>query len=117
MIKKDKHKFADGSFKTQVRVMEGYRDKDTGKVRQRTIKSFGYLEDYDDKDAFFQSVIDFDNEYFNSKKISINFSTDIPFTSDDNSILYNFGFKFLSSIYDTLKIDRFFENYKYDSRN
>lgn len=116
MIKKDKHKFADGSFKTQVRVMEGYRDKDTGKVRQRTIKSFGYLEDYDDKDAFFQSVIDFDNEYFNSKKISINFSTDIPFTSDDNSILYNFGFRFLSSIYDTLKIDRFFENYKYQGK-
>lgn len=113
MIKKDKHKFADGSYKTQIRVMEGYRDKDTGKVRQRTIKSFGYLEDYLDKDAFLKSVIDFDNEYFNSKKITVNFSTDIPFTSDENSVLYNFGFKFVSSIYDELKIDNFFDEYKY----
>lgn len=117
MIKKDKHKFADGTFKTQVRVMEGYRDKETGKVRQRTIKSFGYLEDYPDKDAFLKSVIEFDNEYFNSKKISINFSTDIPFTSDENSILYNFGFKFLSSIYDELKIESFFDEYKYNGKH
>lgn len=117
MIKKDKHKFADGTFKTQVRVMEGYRDKETGKVRQRTIKSFGYLEDYPDKDAFLKSVIEFDNEYFNSKKISINFSTDIPFTSDENSVLYNFGFKFLSSIYDELKIESFFDEYKYNGKH
>lgn len=39
MIKKDIHKFADVSFKTQVRVMEGYRDKESDKIRQRTIKS------------------------------------------------------------------------------
>ena len=39
MIRKDKHKFADGSFKTQIRVTEGYRDSVTGKAKQKTIKS------------------------------------------------------------------------------
>jgi transposase len=117
MIKKDKHRFADGSYKTQVRVVEGYRDKSTGKVRQRTIKSFGYLEDNLNQDEFLNSVKDFDNDYINSKKINISFSTDIPFTSDENSLLYNFGFKFLSSIYDELKIDEFFNNYKYNGKH
>lgn len=113
MIKKDKHVFADGSFKTQVRVMEGYRDKKTNKIRQRTIKSFGYLEDYPDQEAFLKTVAEFDKEYFSSKKVTVSFSTDIPFTSDENSVLYNFGFRFLTSIYDELRIDNFFDEYKY----
>lgn len=53
----------------------------------------------------------FDNDYFNSKRVTINFDTDIPFTSDNNSAWLNFGFKFLSFIYDELQIDEFFNHY------
>ena len=42
MIRYDKHKRKDG-IKTQVRVVEGYRVN--GRIKQKTIKDFGYLED------------------------------------------------------------------------
>ena len=56
MIRKDKHKFANGTYKTQIRVTEGYRDSKTGKAKQKTIKSFGYLEDQDDQDSFMKKL-------------------------------------------------------------
>ena len=42
MIRYDKHKRKNG-VKTQVRVVEGYRVD--GKIKQKTIKDFGYLEE------------------------------------------------------------------------
>lgn len=56
MIRKDKYKFANGTYKTQIRVTEGYRDSKTGKAKQKTIKSFGYLEDQDDQDSFMKKL-------------------------------------------------------------
>ena len=50
MIRYDKHKLKSG-IKTQVRVVEGYRDKDS-KMKQRTIKNFGYLEDHVNNPTF-----------------------------------------------------------------
>ena len=47
MIRYDKHKRKDG-IKTQVRVVEGYRVD--GKIKQKTIKDFGYLEDQANQD-------------------------------------------------------------------
>ena len=45
MIRKDKKTFKDGSVKTQIRVTEGYRPYPNAAPKQRTVKSFGYLED------------------------------------------------------------------------
>ena len=59
MIRYDKHKRKDG-IKTQVRVVEGYRVN--GKIKQKTIKDFGYLEDQDNKDEFIATVKKFDEE-------------------------------------------------------
>lgn len=35
MIRKDKHKFANGTYKTQIRVTEGYRDSKLEKLSKR----------------------------------------------------------------------------------
>lgn len=56
MIRKDKKTFKDGSTKTQVRVTEGYRPYPKSPPKQRTVKSFGYLEDQEDLDAFWKEV-------------------------------------------------------------
>ena len=48
MIRKDKKTFKDGSVKTQIRVTEGYRPYPNASPKQRTVKSFGYLEDQAD---------------------------------------------------------------------
>ena len=49
MIRKDKKLFKDGSMKTQVRVTEGYRPYPNSSPKQRTVRSFGYLEDQENR--------------------------------------------------------------------
>ena len=71
MIRYDKHKRKDG-IKTQVRVVEGYREN--GKIKQRTIKDFGYLEDQDNQDEFIAAVKLFDENY-KKEKLSIKKNT------------------------------------------
>jgi len=106
MIRYDKHKRKDG-IKTQVRVVEGYREN--GKIKQRTIKDFGYLEDQDNKDEFIASIEAFDDNY-KKEKLQIKKSTRKKFFEDNNSTKYNYGYKFLSAIYDSLELDKFFED-------
>lgn len=113
MIRKDKHKFADGSYKTQIRVTEGYRDSVTGKSKQKTIRSFGYLEDQDDQNSFMKMVIDFDNEHKKDKRIVLNEIKSKPFYEDDSSTLYNFGYKYIEAIYNYLELDTFFNSIEY----
>ena len=107
MIRYDKHKLKSG-IKTQVRVVEGYRDKDS-KMKQRTIKNFGYLEDHVNDPAFIEQVTKFNEEYFKVKKD--NKVLDIkPFYLDESSVTYNYGYRFLESVYEALELDKFFNN-------
>ena len=106
MIRYDKHKRKDG-IKTQVRVVEGYREN--GKIKQRTIKNFGYLEDQDNQDEFIAAVKLFDENY-KKEKLSIKKNTRKKFFEDNSSTKYNYGYKFLSAIYDSLELNKFFEN-------
>lgn len=106
MIRYDKHKRKDG-IKTQVRVVEGYRVN--GKIKQKTIKDFGYLEDQDNKDEFVAIVKKFDDEY-KKGKLLLKKNTRKKFFEDNNSVKYNYGYKFLSAIYDSLNLDKFFSN-------
>ena len=62
MIKKDKV-IRKGVLKTHIRVVEGYRDS-SGKIKQRTIKTFGYLEDQSDPDEFLKEVERFNIDFF-----------------------------------------------------
>ena len=106
VIRCDKHKRKDG-IKTQVRVVEGYRVD--GKIKQKTIKDFGYLEDQENKDEFIAMVEKFDDDY-KKEKLLLKKNTRKKFFEDTNSVKYNYGYKFLSAIYDSLKLDDFFAN-------
>ena len=106
MIRYDKHKRKDG-IKTQVRVVEGYRVN--GRIKQKTIKDFGYLEDQENKDEFVAIVKKFDEDY-KKGKLLLKKNTRKKFFEDNNSVKYNYGYKFLSAIYDSLKLDEFFSN-------
>ena len=95
MIRYDKHKRKDG-IKTQVRVVDGYRVD--GKIKQKTIKDFGYLEDQENKDEFVAIVKKFDEDY-KKGKLLLKKNTRKKFFEDSNSVKYNYGYKFLSAIY------------------
>lgn len=106
VIRYDKHKRKDG-IKTQVRVVEGYRVD--GKIKQKTVKDFGYLEDQENKDEFITMVEKFDENY-KKEKLLLKKNSRKKFFEDNNSVKYNYGYKFLSAIYDSLKLDDFFAN-------
>lgn len=106
MIRYDKHKRKNG-VKTQVRVVEGYRVD--GKIKQKTIKDFGYLEDQVNQKEFINIVKKFDSDY-KKEKLLLKKNTRKKFFEDNNSIKYNYGYRFLSAIYDSLNLDDFFAN-------
>ena len=60
MVKIDRRNQADGTPRTQVRVVEGYRPGPGMSTKQRTIQNFGYLEDQKDPEAFMEKVREFD---------------------------------------------------------
>lgn len=113
LIRKDKHKFANGSIKTQIRVTEGYRDSKTGKVKQKTIKNFGYLEDNIDQDTFMAKVKEYDEQYKRNKRVIVNEVPSKPFYEDVSSETFNFGYRFLETIYDSLKLDEVLNTVEY----
>lgn len=106
MIRYDKHKRKDG-IKTQVRVVEGYRIN--GKIKQRTVKDFGYLEDQENRDKFISMVEEFDENH-KKEKLLLKRSSRKRFYEDDGSVKYNYGYRFLSAVYDSLKLDEFFSD-------
>ena len=106
MIKKDKKKIG-GIEKTQIRVVEGYRPGAGMAPKQRTIKSFGYLEDQEDQEEFMNEVKAFDARYKAEKKhqhIGVDMTAKMY---DEENRKQNYGYKFLESIYNMLEIDKF----------
>ena len=111
MIRKDKKTFKDGSVKTQIRVTEGYRPYPNSSPKQRTVKSFGYLEDQTDLDAFWKEV----NACNDSLKKKRGLRIEIPLSErmySDNNRLLNYGYKFPESVYHLLGIDSFITDYQ-----
>lgn len=106
VIRYDEHNRKDG-IKTQVRVVEGYREN--GKIKQRTIKDFGYLEEQENQEEFILMVKKFDEDFKKEKKL-LKKNNRKKFFEDNNSIKYNYGYKYLSAIYDSLELDSFFED-------
>lgn len=106
MIRKDVKVFKDGSVKTYIRVVESYRPGSGKHARQRTLKSFGYLEDQPDPKAFMREVEAFDNDPGNREQVSSN-----KMYSGQNQRV-NYGYKFLEAVYDALDIDGFMKQYQ-----
>lgn len=113
MIRRDKKKFKDGSVKTYIRVTQGYRSGPTKATKQRTIKSFGYVEDQSDLDSFWADVhacnaaVTTDEE--NERTIRLSASAQMY---EDGSGILNYGYVFLESFYNLLQIDEYVNAYK-----
>jgi transposase len=111
MIRKDKKKYSDGTVKTQIRVVEGYRPGPGLPPKQRTIKSFGYLEDQPNQEKFMKMVMEFDRNSRKDTMARIDVPSNAKMYSIDNRT-YNYGYKFLEALYNLLEIDDFITNYK-----
>ena len=111
MIKKERKKQPDGTIKTFIRVVEGYRPGPGLPPKQRPIRAFGYLEDQENPVAFMEMVSQFNASYKNE---------DLPLRIEvaQNALMYcennrrlNYGYKFLEAVYRLLEIDSFIEHY------
>jgi hypothetical protein len=106
MIRKDP-KMRSGIRKTYITVVEGYRPGPGLPPKQRTVKSFGYLEDQDDPDAFMSIVKEFDATYrVQNAPLRIEADGTARMYDKENRRL-NYGYRFLEAVYDSLGIDEF----------
>ena len=91
MVKISENSIKDGSTKTQIRVTEGYRPYPNVSPTQRTVKSFGYLEDQTDLEAFWKEV----NACNDNLKHKWNLRIEIPVSemmySENNRLLNYYG--------------------------
>ncbi len=111
MIKIDKRTKKDGTPRTQIRVVEGYRPGPGMPTKQRTIKDFGYLEDQEDPDAFMAKVEEFNANYrAENIPLRIEAAGTAKMYSEENR-RHNYGYKFLEAVYDLLEIDSFIKSY------
>lgn len=114
MIKKSKIKFKDGSYKTHIRVVEGVRAGNT--IKHKHIKSFGYLEDQPNQEEFLKVVKEFDDQYKAEKRITLQLNSSSTWLEDSDDRVYNFGYKFLESIYDSLELPEVFNSIPSNSK-
>ena len=111
MIKIDKRTKKDGTPRTQIRVVEGYRPGPGLPTRQRTIRDFGCLEDQEDPEKFMKEVEEFNANYrAENTPLRIEAAGTAKMYSEENR-RYNYGYKFLEAVYDLLEIDAFFKSY------
>jgi len=114
MIRKDPKKRG-GVVKTHIRVVEGYRPGPGMPTKQRTIKSFGYLEDQKDPEAFMAMVEEFNANFKDDVPLRIEVASNALMYSEENRRL-NYGYKFLEAVYDLLKINSFIKGYEKSHR-
>ncbi len=106
------------SGRINIRLIEGYREPKTGKVKQRLIENLGFLDEYThlykDPIAHFKQVAKertrAEEEKKQAKLIRLGtVSADEKMHVGEDSLRY-LGFLPLSSIYHELEIDQFFSN-------
>lgn len=112
-IRHEKRKTVSGDIRTYISIIDGYRDID-GKVKQRRIKSYGYLEEQKDPDSFLQMVEEELKQFEIEQDNNINFKLTEDENKNNSSInkVYNYGFKYLEAIYDELKIESFLNDFQ-----
>jgi hypothetical protein len=107
MIKREKKKQPDGSVKTFIRVVEGYRPGPGLPPKQRPIRPFGYLEDQEDQKAFMEEVEHFNAHYKDDEPpLRIEAPSTAKMYTEGNR-RRNYGYKFLEAVYDILDINGF----------
>jgi len=116
MIRKDVKKGKDGRTKTHIRVVEGYRPGPGLPPKQRTIKSFGYLEDQKDPESFMDMVQDFDRHH---RVEEVPLRIEVPANATmyhESNRLQNYGYHFLAAIYEQLNLEKFIRQHQQASR-
>ncbi len=96
-------------------IAQGYREPGTGKVKQKTVRSLGYLDElekeFEDPIGYYKEVAKQMTRKANEAKRPLVFSFLANDTIDASSTLRkNLGFSVLSFFYHKLKIDEFFIN-------
>jgi len=114
MIRKDPKKRG-GVLKTHVRVVEGYRPGPGMPTKQRTIRSFGYLEDQKDPEAFMAMVEEFNANFKDDVPLRIEVASNALMYSEENR-RQNYGYKFLETVYELLQINSFIKGYEKSHR-
>ena len=95
-------------------MTEGYRPGPGLPPKQRTIRSFGYLEDQDDPDEYMRMVEEFDRNQAKNIILRIDVPSNARMYSSENRV-FNYGYKFLEALYDVLGIDDFVDGFVRDS--
>ncbi len=112
MIKIDKRTKKDGTPRTQVRVVEGYRPGPGMPTKQRTVRDFGCLEDQEDPEVFMAMVEEFNANYkAENVPLRIEAAGTARMYNEENR-RYNYGYKYLEAVYDLLEIDSFVKGYE-----
>lgn len=106
MISKHKIKYKNGTVKTNVRIVEGYRPTPGAPPKQRQIKNLGYAEDYEDQEAFWKMVAEEERKFKESKE-NLNICLDTGKTLKDSKREL-LGYIYIDKIYDFLELDNFF---------
>ena len=101
--------------RTQLAIVHKYRDKDTKKIRSKTIKTIGYLDElqkeYDDPIAFFSAMAKEMDKQRKADNAAYTFSIgkrDVLDIGTDN--VKNFGYAAASLVYHELGIHTFLKN-------
>ena len=115
MIKKDKRLNSKGELRTQIRVVESYRPGLGMPCKQRTIKDFGCLEDQENQETFMLMVEKFNSEY-REQKVPLRIEANITSKMyDECNRRYNYGYKYVESVYNMLNIDKYIERHAEES--
>jgi transposase len=95
-------------------IEKGYRDKSTGKVRHKMIKSLGYLDElekeYEDPIAHFREValkMTGEEKTAGRQTITISFDGQLEMETDSRK---NLGYAAILKIYHELELDKFIKN-------
>lgn len=109
-IKRTLHKFADGSVKTQITLVESYRPGKGMNPRTRTIKDYGYLEDQEKPKAFLSDLQQYVEEQRKaSQKISLSIDMNKAINDSSNRDL-NYGPFIIKQLYEQLHIPEFLKD-------
>lgn len=110
-LKKDKRP----NGRIYLSIVEGYRDPETKKSKQRKVKTLGYVDDlkkeFDDPIAYFTKIAKEMTEEAKNRNLPLNFNFSPNEKVDSTTTLRkNLGFSVLSYFYHRLRINDFFIN-------
>lgn len=99
----------------KVYLVEGYRDKN-GKVKQRKIRCYGNLHELEAEDPSILEKLRADAKKMprtTTAEITLNLTS----SNAEMGVDQNYGYFYLESIYNTLKIKDFFKKYNHGSKH